>query len=123
MSEAWTWCRIGSCHRHQNCMYHPCRASVLPSEFARVSGAAAERRTIVAWLRCEAATWDDGSRETLQNCADAIERGEHALAQGIEAATGGETRSGSTEGESPVPEGDAPNPYPLPPISTGGRDG
>ena len=31
-------------------------------------------------------------------------------AQGIEAATAGETRSGSTEGESPVAEGHAPEP-------------
>lgn len=35
-----------------------------------------------------------------------------ALAQGIEAPSGGETRSGSTVGESPTPRsGDAPGPH------------
>lgn len=24
--ETWTTCRIGSCHRHRECMYRPCRA-------------------------------------------------------------------------------------------------
>ena len=26
-TTAWEHCRIGSCQRHQNCMYHPCRSS------------------------------------------------------------------------------------------------
>jgi hypothetical protein len=25
MSGTWKDCRIGSCHRHERCMYHPCR--------------------------------------------------------------------------------------------------
>lgn len=33
MSEdpIWGRCRIGSCHRHQECMYSPCRASSVPA--------------------------------------------------------------------------------------------
>lgn len=26
--DAWEHCHIGSCQRHQDCMYRPCRASI-----------------------------------------------------------------------------------------------
>jgi len=26
LQEDWETCRIGSCHRHQKCMYRPCRS-------------------------------------------------------------------------------------------------
>ena len=32
--DAWRRCRIGSCQRHQDCMYHPCRAAALRAKEA-----------------------------------------------------------------------------------------
>lgn len=44
----WQTCRIGSCHRHEECMYHPCR-SVGPVDLD--ADLAGYRQAQAEWLR------------------------------------------------------------------------
>lgn len=70
----WLACRVGSCHRHGTCQYHPCRAARAPDDVAQIA----------AWLRlmagsCQTAVAIGASAEradAFQWAADAIERGE-----------------------------------------------
>lgn len=82
-----------------------------------------EREQVVAWLRWQAeSTAEDASIPkavwwALNFAASTIERGDHVLAQGIEAGTG-ETEGLDAKHESPVTEGHAP--IPSDPLSKGG---
>lgn len=49
-TEAWRTCRVGSCNRHQDCMYMPCRST--PQPFQQTTERAGN------WYRVDAP--DDG---------------------------------------------------------------
>lgn len=84
-AQLWRWCRIGSCGRHRECMYAPCRAP-------RIS---IGPRTKAAVARLEKADAVHDAAERLQR---ALLRHGTRITDGVALAVAEETAGGKGEG-------------------------
>lgn len=62
-TTAWLRCTIGSCQRHQMCMYAPCRAVKATPQTPLDPGLA---RRILDEAAVEVATWPEWKREMMR---------------------------------------------------------